>query len=97
MSDRKLNQVSQHKHIVIAAIAVSGLMLFAFANMVQQASAQTPPNLPNLQNLFNRVINIPIPCSPYCNIDNEPEDREIATPFGTIRLNFGFISLFRGN
>ena len=97
MSNLKLNQVSQHNHIVIVAIAFSGLLVLGFVGMVEQARAQTSlADRINLPQLFNRVINIPIPCQPYCNIDDDRLDRVIVTPVGTIRINFSFLSMFRG-
>ena len=78
-----------HKPMIIAAIAISGLMLFAFAGMVEQASAN------HREISFTR--NISIPCLPYCNMPpgGGPVDREIVTPFHHITLDFSFVSLPR--
>ena len=59
--------VLAHKQIVIAAIAVTGLAIYAFPTSMI-ASAQ-------------RVIerNIEIPCLPYCNI-SPPADINVSAP-----------------
>jgi hypothetical protein len=89
MSNSKLGTVSIRKELIIVTIAFSGLLVLGFAGMVEQARATILPQL------FNRVINIPVFCQPYCNIDDDQLDREIVTPVGTIRLDFSFLS-FRG-
>ncbi len=87
MSNSMPGTVSIRKELIIAAIAFSGLLVLGFAGMVEQPSAQTRPPI------FNRVISIPIPCQPYCNIDDDRLDREIVTPVGTIRLDFSFLPI----
>jgi len=76
---------STHKHLVIAAIAISGLMMFGFAYtlQIQQANAEHRP--------ISISRSIEIPCLPYCNIANEPQDREIIGTFHHIRLAFSFV------
>jgi hypothetical protein len=60
MFESILGAVLAHKQIVIAAIAISGLVVYAFPyNMVAQADHLA----------INIDRDIEIPCLPYCNID----------------------------
>jgi hypothetical protein len=60
MFESILGAVLAHKQIVIAAIAISGLVVYAFAyNMVARADHLA----------INIDRDIEIPCLPYCNID----------------------------
>jgi hypothetical protein len=69
--------VLAHKQIVIAAIAITGLALYAFPSTML-AAAQT---------VINRDIEIP--CLPYCNVANEPEDVDVSIP-GVLELHLSF-------
>jgi hypothetical protein len=84
MFESTIGALPARKQMAIAAIAISGLMVFTFANMVEQASASHRP--------ISFTRNIDIPCLPYCNVGNQPQDREIVTPFHHIVLDFSFIS-----
>jgi hypothetical protein len=53
-----------HKQVVIAAVAIAVLAMYAFPNTMV-AFAQLP-------RIIDREIRIP--CLPYCNVANEPED-----------------------
>ena len=78
-----LGAVLAHKQIAIAAIAISGLVVYAFPyNMFAQADHLA----------INIDRDIEIPCLPYCNIANEPED--IDQEFGNVvhlRILFSFV------
>lgn len=69
--------VLAHKQIVIAAIAITGLAMYAFPGNII-AAAQT---------IINR--NIEIPCLPYCNVANEPDDVDVSIP-GVLELHLSF-------
>jgi hypothetical protein len=72
--------VLAHKQIVIAAIAITGLVVYAFpGNML--AAAQT---------LVDRTIEIP--CLPYCNIA-APNPIDISTPAGDIHIEFSLVPI----
>ena len=68
-----VSAVLAHKQIVIAAIAVTGLIAYSLpSNTLAYAQniffpGQGPPPV-------NIDRNIQIPCRPYCDIANEPED-----------------------
>jgi hypothetical protein len=69
--------VLAHKQIVIAAIAITGLVIYSFpSGMI--AAAQT---------VIERTIEIP--CLPYCNVANEPEDVDVSIP-GVLELHLSF-------
>jgi hypothetical protein len=63
-----INNVFGHKQLVIAVIAITALGFYASVDTMS-AFAQ-------------RVINIPVPCLPYCNI----EARTINVPGITINI-----------
>jgi hypothetical protein len=69
--------VLAHKQIVIAAIAITGLAMYAFPSTIL-AAAQT---------VIDRTIEIP--CLPYCNIANEPDDVDVSIP-GVLELHLSF-------
>jgi hypothetical protein len=70
-----------HKQALIAAIAVTGVLVSSLPfNM--EAFAQI---------LIDREIEIP--CIPYCNIANEPEDIDIDTPAGSVLIGFSFVPI----
>ena len=75
-----------HKRTLIAAIAITGLLMYAFPFQFMEAEAS------------HRAINIPrtieIPCQPYCNIETLPP---IDVDTGTVHVQIGFslVSLFR--
>jgi hypothetical protein len=69
--------VLAHKQIVIAAIAITGLAMYAFPGTIL-AAAQT---------VIDRTIEIP--CLPYCNVANEPDDVDVSIP-GVLELHLSF-------
>jgi hypothetical protein len=69
--------VLAHKQIVIAAIAITGLGMYAGSNSII-AVAQT---------IIDETFNIP--CLPYCNEANEPEDVDVSIP-GVLELHLSF-------
>jgi hypothetical protein len=84
-----------HKQIVIAAIAITGLIGYSIPNNML-ASAQSfffpdipglPDNVPGLPRTIDRDIEIP--CRPYCNIDNQPEDVNVDID-DILHLHLGF-------
>jgi hypothetical protein len=84
MFESILGAVLAHKQIFIAAIAISGLVVYAFPyNMLAQAD-HTPISIA-------RDINIP--CRPYCDIANEPEDidRVVGNGLVHIQITFSFV------
>ena len=69
-----------HKQALIAAIAVTGVLVTSLPyNMVAFA-----------QIIIDREIEIP--CEPYCIID-EPEDIDIDTPAGSVLIGFSFVPI----
>ena len=69
-----INTVFGHKQLVIATIAISVLGFYASADTMS-AFAQT-------------VINVPVPCQPYCNFtlpDIRADGFTIHFAFGPIR------------
>jgi hypothetical protein len=77
MSKSIRSAVLAHKQIVIAAIAITGLAMYAFPSTIL-AAAQT---------VIDRTIEIP--CLPYCNIANEPDDVDVSIP-GVLELHLSF-------
>lgn len=69
--------VLAHKQIVIAAIAITGLGMYTFSNSII-AAAQT---------VIDRTFLIP--CLPYCNEANEPDDVDVVVP-GVLELHLSF-------
>ena len=57
--------VLAHKQIVIAAVAITGLIIYAFPSSMLAAA----------QNVITR--NIEIPCLPYCPESTLPPDQDI--------------------
>ena len=78
-----LGAVLAHKQIAIAAIAISGLVVYAFPyNMFAQADHLA----------VNIDRDIEIPCLPYCNIVNEPEDLDFeAGGIVHVQIDFSFV------
>jgi hypothetical protein len=78
-----LGAVVAHKQIAIAAIAISGLVVYAFPyNMFAQADHLA----------VNIDEDIEIPCLPYCQID-EPEDIDVeAGGIVHIQIDFSLVS-----
>jgi hypothetical protein len=83
MFESILGAVLAHKQIVIAAIAISGLVVYAFPyNMVAQADHLA----------VNIDEDIEIPCLPYCNIVDEPEDLDFeAGGVAHVQITFTFV------
>jgi hypothetical protein len=78
-----LGAVLAHKQIAIAAIAISGLVVYAFPyNMFAQADHLA----------VNIDEDIEIPCLPYCDIVDEPEDLDFEVA-GTahVQITFTFV------
>jgi hypothetical protein len=69
--------VLAHKQIVIAAIAITGLAMYAFPSNILAAA----------QIVIDRTIEIP--CLPYCNVANEPDDVDVSIP-GVLELHLSF-------
>ena len=67
-----------HKHIVIAAIAVTTLAIYAFPSSMLAAA----------QIIINRDIEIP--CLPYCNI-SPPEDIDIVNDAVEVHIHFSLV------
>jgi hypothetical protein len=80
--------VKAHKHLAIAAIAVTVLVSYSLpSNMVASAQNFLFPPTDNLPVIINR--NIEIPCLPYCNPANEPEDVDVDVD-DILHLHIGF-------
>jgi hypothetical protein len=79
-----LGAVLAHKHIAIAAIAISGLVVYAFPYNTMFAQAD--------HLAVNIDEDIEIPCLPYCNIVNEPEDLDFeAGGVAHVQITFTFV------
>jgi hypothetical protein len=83
MFESILGAVLAHKRVAIAAIAISGLVVYAFPyNMVAQADHLA----------VNIDEDIEIPCLPYCNIVDEPEDLDFeAGGVAHVQITFTFV------
>jgi hypothetical protein len=84
-----LGALIAHKQIVIAAIAITGIGVYAFPyNALNQAVAEHGF-------AANIEREIEIPCLPYCNIVNEPDDviigAEDDNPPAHIEITFSFV------
>ncbi len=84
MFESVLGAVLAHKQIVIAAIAISGLVVYAFPyNMLTAQADHLAVNIDR---------DIEIPCLPYCNIVNEPEDLDFeAGGVAHVQITFTFV------
>ena len=81
MFENITNAVNAHKQIVIAAIAITGLIAYSFpTNMLAQA-----------QDAITITRNIEIPCLPYCDIENEPDDIHFENDFVKIDIFLSFV------
>jgi hypothetical protein len=71
MFEKITSAVKAHKHIVIAAIAVTSLIAYSLPSntLAYAQSIFFPDQFP-----ITIDRNIEIPCRPYCDIANEPED-----------------------
>lgn len=89
MFENITSAVKAHKHIVIAAIAVTSLIAYSLpANTIAYAQSVLFPNR-DLPVTINREIEIP--CQPYCNragVD-EPEDVNVNVD-DILHLHIGF-------
>jgi hypothetical protein len=86
-----LGALIAHKHIVIAAIAITGIGVYAFPyNALNLNQAQADHGF-----AANIDREIEIPCLPYCNIENEPDDviigAEDDNPPAHIEIRFTFV------
>jgi hypothetical protein len=78
-----LGAILAHKHLIIAAVAISGLVVYAFPyNMLASANHGT---------LFNFDRTIQIPCVPYCNISIP--DVNVDTGTVHVRIGFSFVPI----
>jgi hypothetical protein len=89
MFESILGALIAHKQIVIAAIAITGIGVYAFPFDAYLNQAQA-----DHATIVNRVIDVP--CQPYCDIaDREiiienPQNPE-GPPIVHIQINFGFL------
>ena len=88
MFENITSAVKAHKNIVIAAIAVSGLIAYSLpGNMIAYAQSVFFPN----GDPVTITREIQIPCQPYCNragVD-EPEDLNVVVD-DILHLHIGF-------
>jgi hypothetical protein len=91
MFESILGALLAHKQIVIAAIAITGIGVYAFpfgALNLNQVEADH-----GFAVNFEREIEIP--CRPYCDIANEPDDviigAEDDNPAAHIEIRFSFV------
>jgi hypothetical protein len=86
MFENITSALKAHKQIVIAAIAITGLITYSLpTNFLASAQSVFFPNLDPVT--INRDITIP--CRPYCNIANEPEDVNVDVD-DILHLHLGF-------
>lgn len=98
MFESILGALLAHKQIVIAAIAITGIGVYAFPfNALNLNQAQA-----DHATISNQLTEVEIPCLPYCDIANEPEDIEVivdnpldpnAPPIVHVEVRFSFVSL----
>jgi hypothetical protein len=88
-----LGALTAHKHIVIAAIAITGIGVYAFPyNALNLNQAQADHGF--AANIDRDIL---IPCQPYCSFGGaqEPDDviigREDANPPAHIEIRFTFV------
>jgi hypothetical protein len=96
MFESILGALLAHKQIVIAAIAITGIGVYAFPfNALNLNQAQA-----DHASVANVLQNVEIPCRPYCDIEDEPEDHETIVenplnpngpPIAHIQINFSFV------
>jgi len=90
-----LGALLAHKQVVIAAIAIAGIGVYAFPyNALNQAQADHA-------SIVNHFQDVEIPCPvQYCNPDNLPDTQETivehplfenAPPIVHIRITFSFV------
>jgi hypothetical protein len=85
MFESVINAVIGHKKAVIAAAALTGLMLYAFPyNMLASADHRD----------INISQDIEIPCLPYCQNVEPPEDIDIDNEQASlhVQITFSFVS-----
>lgn len=76
-----LGAILAQKHLIIAAVAISGLVVYAFPYNMLASADHRDVN-------FSRTIEIP--CEPYCNV-SEPDDVDIDQPPVHIQIRFSFV------
>ena len=97
MFESILGALLAHKHIVIAAIAITGIGVYAFPfNALNLNQAQA-----DHATIANHIQDVQIPCPvQYCNPDNLPDTQETivehplnenAPPIVHIRITFSFV------
>lgn len=72
------------RKVVIAALAVTALMAYAFTFPINVAQA-------NHGSILNRVIDVPVQCEPYCA--GVPNEINISPTSGVVHIliRFGFL------
>jgi hypothetical protein len=89
------NTVKAHKQIVIAAIAITGLISYSLpTNMLASAQSFFFPDIPglpdNIPGLSEPItIDRDIQCSPYCNVA-DLDDIDVVLD-GILDLHLGFL------
>jgi len=94
MFESILGALLAHKHIVIAAIAITGIGVYAFPfNALNLNQAQA-----DHATIANHIQNVEIPCPvQYCNVPDTQETivehplNENAPPIVHIRITFSFV------
>ncbi len=86
-----LGALSAHKQIVIVAIAITGIGVYVFPyNALNLSPAEAEHGF-----AVNIDETIEIPCLPYCQVANEPDDVIIGAdednPPAHIELRFEFV------
>jgi hypothetical protein len=89
MFDSVIRAVLGHKQVVIVAVALTGLAAYIVpGNMF--ATAQVPPDGPDFPIIIDRDIEIP--CRPYCDPADEPEDVIVdVDDIAHVRITFSFV------
>jgi hypothetical protein len=93
MFETVIKAVLAHKQIVIAAVALSALGAYMIPGNFFAATAQVPPDTPGGPD-FPIIVDrdIEIPCRPYCDPDDEPEDVIVdVDDIVHVRITFSFV------
>ncbi len=75
-----LGAILAHKHLIIAAVAISGLVVYAFPYNMLASADHRDIN-------FSRTIEIP--CVPYCYISIP--DVDVDAPPVHVQIRFSFV------
>lgn len=88
-----LGALAAHKQIVIAAIAITGIGVYAFPYNALNLNLNQAQGEHGFAANIDRTIEIP--CLPYCNIVTEPDDviigAEDDNPPAHIEIRFSFV------